>query len=179
MVQKKANNFLAKVNKHPPMHQHGWMLHWWVYLFLPPCPWVNQGGQFKLAFFFSFLQPRLVFFWEFFFPHPPCLPVSHLPTYLHLDYLPMHPPSPTYLPTHPPICLLSHQPTYPCIYALNLHQGNEGVAIYQVGCFVLLFTYLLTRSYNFVIVENKVAMTQSNVLQLNYISFGSPIQLNN
>jgi len=92
-------------------------------------------------------------------------------TYLPTFRLLAHAPSLPHLPTHPPICLLAHQPTYLCIYALNLHQGNEGVAIYQVGCFVLLLTYLPTRSYNFVIVENKVAMTQSNVLQLNLFFF--------
>jgi hypothetical protein len=43
-------------------------------------------------------------------------------------------------------------------------QVNEDIAIYQGGCFVLLPTYLPTRPYNFMIVENNVAMTQLKVL---------------
>ncbi len=88
---------------------------------------------------FSFLSPRC-FFWKHFFPHPPHLPRFHLRTYLHLDYLPMHPgllpPPPTYLSTHllthlstyPPICLPFHQPTYLCTYAPNHHHGNDGAS---------------------------------------------------
>jgi hypothetical protein len=77
-------------------------------------------------------------FWGHFFSSPPT-PTQVLHTYLHLDYLPMHPSflplPPTYLPAHlpthiftySPICLPSHQPTYLCIYTLNLHQGNDDV----------------------------------------------------
>jgi hypothetical protein len=43
-------------------------------------------------------------------------------------------------------------------------QVNEDITIYQVGCFVLLPPYLLTKPYNFMIVENNVAMTQLHVL---------------
>jgi hypothetical protein len=43
-------------------------------------------------------------------------------------------------------------------------QANEGIVIYQVGCFVLLLTYFPTKPYDY---ENKVAMTQLRVLQLN------------
>jgi hypothetical protein len=50
-------------------------------------------------------------------------------------------------------------------------QINEGIAIYQASCFVLLPTYLPTRPCNFMIVGNNVAMTQLKVLQLNLISF--------
>jgi len=48
-------------------------------------------------------------------------------------------------------------------------QVDEGIAIYQVGCFVLLPTHLPTRPYNFMIIKNNVAiaMTQLKVLQLN------------
>jgi hypothetical protein len=70
------------------------------------------------------------FFWElFFFLTPHVCPGL---TYLHLDYLPMHPgllpPPPTYLPAHLP----NHLPTYLCTYTLNLHQANdnEGIPIY-------------------------------------------------
>jgi len=44
---------------------------------------------------------------------------------------------------------------------------DEGIAIYQVRCFIFLFTYLPTRPYNFSTIENKVAMTQLRVSQLN------------
>jgi hypothetical protein len=37
-------------------------------------------------------------------------------------------------------------------------QVDEGIAIYQVGCFVLLPTYLLIRPYNFMIVNQNVAI---------------------
>jgi hypothetical protein len=106
--------------------------------FVPPCPWVNQGGELKFTSFFFPSLAQVGVFWELFFPHPPT-PAQVSPTYLHLDYLPMQlgllPPPPTYLhahlPTHlstyPPICLPSHQPTYLCTYALNLHQGNDNV----------------------------------------------------
>jgi len=54
---KESNHSLAKVNQHPPMHQHGWMgAPTWMdgcTFFVLPCPWVNQGGEFKLTFFFS------------------------------------------------------------------------------------------------------------------------------
>jgi hypothetical protein len=43
----------------------------------------------------------------------------------------------------------------------------EDIAIYQVGCFVLLLTYRPTNPCNFMIVKNNVAMTQPRVLQLN------------
>jgi hypothetical protein len=43
-------------------------------------------------------------------------------------------------------------------------QVNEDIAIYQLGCLVLLPTYLPTRPYNFLIVENNVAMTQLKIL---------------
>jgi hypothetical protein len=37
-------------------------------------------------------------------------------------------------------------------------QVNEGIAIYQVGCFILLLTYLPIRPCNFTTIENNVAM---------------------
>jgi len=43
---------------------------------------------------------------------------------------------------------------------------DEDIAIYQVGCFILLPTYLPIKPYNFMIVENNI-MTQLRVLQLN------------
>ncbi len=109
----------ARVNQHPPVHQCGWMVHWWCTFFIPPCPWANQGGKLKLIFFFSFPQPRLIFFGNLFISSP--LTVSQVsPTYLHLDYLPMHlsllpPHLLTYLPTYPPIYL----PIHPFAYLPN------------------------------------------------------------
>jgi hypothetical protein len=44
---------------------------------------------------------------------------------------------------------------------------DEDIAIYQVGCFILLPTYLPIKPCNFMIVENNIAMTQLRVLQLN------------
>jgi hypothetical protein len=44
-------------------------------------------------------------------------------------------------------------------------QVDEGIAIYQVGCFILLPTYLRTKPCNLVTIENNVAMTQLKVLQ--------------
>jgi hypothetical protein len=85
---------------------------------------------------FSFPQPKVFFLGTFFSSPPTFAQVS--PTYLHLDYLPMHLglflPRPTYLSidllthlsTYPPICLPFHQPTYLCTYTLNHHQGNDG-----------------------------------------------------
>jgi hypothetical protein len=67
-------------------------------------------------------------------------------------------------PTYPSIYLFIHLPTFPCTYTLNLHQGNEGIAIYQVSCFILFPTYLLTKPCNFMIIENNIAMTQLKVL---------------
>jgi hypothetical protein len=66
----------------------------------------------------------LVFLGEFIFTTPP-MPTYVSPTYLHLNYLPMHPgflpPPPTYLLAHLP----THLPIYLCTYTLNLHQGND------------------------------------------------------
>jgi len=50
-------------------------------------------------------------------------------------------------------------------------QVYEGIAIYSVGCFIVLPTYLPTRPHNSTIAENNVVMTQLRVLQLNWISF--------
>jgi hypothetical protein len=50
-------------------------------------------------------------------------------------------------------------------------QVDEGIAIYQVGCFVLLPTYHPTKPCNFKIVETNDVVTPLRVLQLNYISF--------
>jgi hypothetical protein len=59
-------------------------------------------------------------------------------------------------------------------------QVDESIAIYQTGCFSLLSTYLLTKPYNFMIVENNVAMTQLRVLQFIFLFFiFSPIKLSN
>jgi hypothetical protein len=88
--------------------------------FVPPCHWANQGGQLKLTFVFFFFFPSSaqvgLFFLQTFFPHPPCPPTSHLPTYRLLAYVPWPPPSPTYLPTcpltHPSPYLPNNRPTY-------------------------------------------------------------------
>jgi hypothetical protein len=45
-------------------------------------------------------------------------------------------------------------------------QVDEGIAIYQVGCFILLRTHLPTKPCNLMTIENNVAMTQLRVLQL-------------
>jgi len=100
------------------------------------------------------------------FPHPP-LP----PTYLHLNYLPMHlgflPPPPTYLPTH--------IFTYLWTYTLNLHQGNGNTGQWRygniLGRLLCCPSYLPNRPRNFMTIKNNVAMTQMRVLQLNLISF--------
>jgi hypothetical protein len=43
-------------------------------------------------------------------------------------------------------------------------QVDENIAIYLVGCFILLSTYLLTKPHNFTTLENNVAVTQQKVL---------------
>jgi hypothetical protein len=114
------------VNQNPPVHPCGWMVHRWVVPFSSlPVPGLTKVNDLP--------QSRLVFFGNFFCPHPRRLPKSHLPTYLPtylpLDYLSMHtgllPPPPThsppsYLPTHPHIYLHTHPhiylPTHPHIY---------------------------------------------------------------
>jgi ABC-type uncharacterized transport system substrate-binding protein len=52
---------------------------------------------------------------------------------------------------------------------------NEGIA-YQVGCFIILPTYLLTKPYNFTTIKNNVAMTQLKVLQMDLIYLFKPHQ---
>lgn len=58
-------------------------------------------------------------------------------------------------------------------------QINEGIAIFQVGCFVALFMYLINRPCNFEIVKNNVTMIQMKILQLNWIFLYNPIKFNN
>jgi hypothetical protein len=41
---------------------------------------------------------------------------------------------------------------------------NEGIAIYQEGCFILFPTYLPTKPCNFMIIKNNIAMTELKVL---------------
>jgi len=53
-----------------------------AHFFVPPCHWANQGGELKLTLFFPFFNLGWFSFWEVFFFSPPCLPKSHLPTYL-------------------------------------------------------------------------------------------------
>jgi hypothetical protein len=77
-------------------------------------PRLNQGGELKSTFFFSFPQSKLVFVGEhFFFLNPTLTLTQVLPTYLQLDYLPMHPgllpPSP---PNHPYVYFPIYLPTY-------------------------------------------------------------------
>jgi hypothetical protein len=123
----------ARVNQltHHRTNGDGWCTDGCTF-FVPPCPWANQGGELRLTFFnFSLPQPRLVFLGTLFFL--PLTPTGVSPTYLHLDYLSMHPgflphdlPSlrpATYLPTHLPTYLLTHLPANLCTYALNFHQG--------------------------------------------------------
>jgi hypothetical protein len=132
-----------------------------------PVPGLTKVANSSWPCFFSFPQPRLVFFGNFFFLHPSRPPRSHL--------LPMHPgllsPPPTYLPTYPPIYLRSHQPIYLCTYTLNLHQGNDDAGRWRYCNISDMFlhppSYLPTRPCNFMTTKNNVAMTQLKVLQLN------------
>jgi hypothetical protein len=55
---------------------------------------------------------------------------------------------------------------------------DESIAIYQVGCFILLPTYLPIKPCNFMTIENNVVMTQLKVLQLIFY-FCRLIKLNN
>jgi hypothetical protein len=79
-----------------------------------PVPGLTKVANSSLPYSFSFPQPRFVFLGElFFFLTPHACPGL---TYLHLDYLPMHPgllPPP---PTHPSIYLPTHLPTFPSTY---------------------------------------------------------------
>jgi len=113
----------------------------WMDGALMGAPFSSLPGLAKVAnlswpFLFPFLSLGQFFLGTFFFLTPHTTQVS--PTYLHLDYLPMHPgllppPSnylhahlPTHLSTYPPICLPTHpKPIYLCTYALNLYQGND------------------------------------------------------
>ncbi len=83
-------------------------------------PWLTKVANSSWPFlFFSFTQPRLGFFGNFF----------SLPPHAHLGL--------TYLPLDYCLCTLAsslpHPPTHPstylpinlCTYALNLHQGND------------------------------------------------------
>jgi hypothetical protein len=47
-------SLLARVNQHPPVHQCGWMVHWWVHLFRPSLSLANQGGANSSWLLFSF-----------------------------------------------------------------------------------------------------------------------------
>jgi hypothetical protein len=47
-------------------------------------------------------------------------------------------------------------------------QINEGIGIYQVGCFVALPMYLVALC-NFVTIKNNVTIIQMRILQLNWI----------
>jgi hypothetical protein len=58
------------------------------------------------SFFFSFLQPMLVFYYT---PHT-YLDLTYLPTFKLLTYAPWFPPSPTYLPTCPPTRTYTYLP---------------------------------------------------------------------
>ncbi len=94
----------------------------WCTFFVPPCTWVNLGGELKLTFFiFPFLSPGWFFLGTFFSLSPHTCPgLTYLPTFRLLAYVPWHPPSPTYLPTcpptHPSIYLPTHLPTFPSNY---------------------------------------------------------------
>ncbi len=122
-----------------------------------------KDGALMGASFSSLLVPRLTKVvnssWPFFFlslahvgiffltlsPHAH-LGLTYLPTFKLLAYAPWPPPSSTYyllahllkhLFTYSPICLPSHQPTYLCTYALNLHQGNHNASrwrYYNIPC---------------------------------------------
>jgi hypothetical protein len=121
----------ARVNRHPPVHQCGWMVHWWVVPFSSlPVPGLTQVVNSSWPFLFPFLSSGWFPFGTFFFLSPHARPG--------LTYLPMHPgllpPPLTHLPTHLPtyssIWLHTHQPTYLCTYALNLHQGNDDTSLW-------------------------------------------------
>ncbi len=105
MVSQMMCSLLAREKQHPPVHQCGWIVHWWVHLFRPSLSLANQGDKLKLTLFFPLLSLGWFFLGTFF-------PTQASPIYLHLDYLPMHlgllPPPPTYLHAHVP----THLPTY-------------------------------------------------------------------
>jgi len=115
---------------HQSTNVDGWCTDGYTFLVLP-CPWLTKVAN-SSWLFFPFLSLGW-FFWEFFFSSPRT-PVQASPSYLHLDYLPMHlgvlPPPPAYLHAHLPthlftyslICLPTHpKSNYLCTYALNLH----------------------------------------------------------
>jgi len=123
------------------------------------CNHNDQAGELRLAFSFSFPQPWLIFFGgNYFFSSPP-MPNQVSPTYLNLDYLPMHPdllpPPPTYPSTH--------LPTYLCTYTLNLHQGDNKACqrgyCNVSGRLLCCPSYLPSKPCNFVTIENNVVMT--------------------
>jgi hypothetical protein len=128
--------------------------------------------------FFSFCQPKLVIFGGIlFFLTPHTCPgftylLTYLPTYLLVNYCLCtltfsFPHLLNHLATHLPTFLSTYLSMYPCakIFTKTMTmQVDEGIAIYQVGCFILLPTYLPTKPCNFMIVENNVVMTQLKVL---------------
>jgi hypothetical protein len=111
-----------------------------------------------LIFFFPFPHPKWVFYWEFFFPHPPC-PPTHSPTYLHLNYLSMHHGmafSLPHLPTHPHIYLL----LYLCTKSSTRWWWHKLMKVLQYTTCRLLHhpSYPPTKPCNFVTIENNVVM---------------------
>ncbi len=122
---------------------------------------------------------------NFSFSSPPTrAKVSH--TYLALDnclctLASSLPHLPTYLPAHLPTHLPISPSTYLHIYLptkspprqwqrWSMKVVHESIAMYQVGCFILLPTYLPTRPCIFMTMENNVAMTPTGgiVTKLNF-----------
>jgi hypothetical protein len=111
----------ARVNQDPPVHQCGWMVHWWVVPFSSlPVPGLTQVVNSSWPFLFPFLSLGWFAFGTFFFPQPPCPPRSHLPTCIQTTYLCTLACSLPHLPTCPPIhpstYLFIHMLTYPSTY---------------------------------------------------------------
>jgi hypothetical protein len=121
----------ARVNQltHQRTNVDGWCTDGCTF-FVPPCPWANQGGELRLTFFSVPPSAQVGFFWELCFSHPSHPPESHLPTHPSA-YLPPYPS--TYLPLY----LLTKFPP-----RRWWHMSMVYIAIYQVGCFVTLPTYL-------------------------------------
>ncbi len=106
-----ANFWPEWTSTHQCTNVDGWCTDGCTF-FVPPCPCLTKVTNSSWPFFF--LSWALVgFFWELFFSSPHT-PAQASPTYLHLDYLPMHPgllpPPPTYLHAHLPTHLSTYTP---------------------------------------------------------------------
>jgi hypothetical protein len=106
------------MNTHQCTNVDGWCFHGCTF-FVPPCPWANQGGEFKLTLFFPFLNLGWFYFQGFIFSSTPhvCPSLTYLLTF---KLLPMHPglilPPPIYVHAHLSIHLFTYPPINLCTY---------------------------------------------------------------